>query len=384
MRTCRRAPRSEDQGRGRQLPRDTSACPGHRDPISVDYEGLGGARPDTPEVMQRAKEIRPASGIRRCSWARGRPARLTKGSGTGSRPTWSCSRSAVDPPDVSLGPGSDPEPRARGGLSATSMRSSGQTVGASTVSSADIGLEAVHYLQPLLPSRRDGGMFGAADVMPVTPLRDGMNLVAKEYVACLHDGGGALKLVSSPGPARLHQAFACNPHDIAGLKQTMLSAMTPTRQSSGSCEPSGAGSPPTTPPAGQAASSRAPRGRCQGPARLPRADRARRRHAPEISAPRSRGSPVPLTDPSRPGAGPPDGSADPLDEARAVCPGPESLLMASDFDGVLPVRRRPDGLGPPDGTRVLRALADFAAHPHGRVRSDLERSALTASARRAA
>ena len=69
-------------------------------------------------------------------------------------------------------------------------------------------------------------LFLAADVMLVTPLRDGMNLVAKEYVACRHDLGGALVLSEFTGAwHELHQAFVCNPHDIEGLKQTIMRAI---------------------------------------------------------------------------------------------------------------------------------------------------------------
>ena len=60
-------------------------------------------------------------------------------------------------------------------------------------------------------------LFLAADIMLVTPLRDGMNLVAKEYVACRNDLGGALVLSEFTGAwHELHQAFICNPHDIDG------------------------------------------------------------------------------------------------------------------------------------------------------------------------
>ena len=72
--------------------------------------------------------------------------------------------------------------------------------------------------------------------MLVTPLRDGMNLVAKEYVTCRHDLGGALVLSEFTGAYHeLHQAFVCNPHDIEGLKQTILKAIhtpAPTRPGS--------------------------------------------------------------------------------------------------------------------------------------------------------
>jgi trehalose 6-phosphate synthase len=76
------------------------------------------------------------------------------------------------------------------------------------------------------PRDEMAALFLAADVMVVTPLRDGMNLVAKEYVTCRHDLGGALVLSEFAGAwHELHQSFACNPHDIEGLKQTMLEAI---------------------------------------------------------------------------------------------------------------------------------------------------------------
>ena len=69
-------------------------------------------------------------------------------------------------------------------------------------------------------------LFRAADVMVVTPLRDGMNLVAKEYVACRYDDDGALVLSEFAGAAdELKQAYLVNPYDINGLKDAMLAAM---------------------------------------------------------------------------------------------------------------------------------------------------------------
>ena len=68
-------------------------------------------------------------------------------------------------------------------------------------------------------------MFAAADVMLVTPLRDGMNLVAKEYVTCCADDG-ALVLSEFTGAAtELGRAYTCNPHDISGLKQVIMKAV---------------------------------------------------------------------------------------------------------------------------------------------------------------
>ncbi|HEY8294051.1 MAG TPA: trehalose-6-phosphate synthase, partial [Micrococcaceae bacterium] len=66
----------------------------------------------------------------------------------------------------------------------------------------------------------------AADVMLVTALRDGMNLVAKEYLAARVDNTGALVLSEFTGAAdQLRQALLVNPHDIDGLKSTIMDAV---------------------------------------------------------------------------------------------------------------------------------------------------------------
>ncbi|MGV9803343.1 trehalose-6-phosphate synthase, partial [Mycobacterium sp. NPDC003449] len=66
-------------------------------------------------------------------------------------------------------------------------------------------------------------------VMLVTPLRDGMNLVAKEYVACRSDLGGALVLSEFAGAAaELRWAHLTNPHDLEGVKDTIEAALNQT------------------------------------------------------------------------------------------------------------------------------------------------------------
>jgi trehalose 6-phosphate synthase len=61
--------------------------------------------------------------------------------------------------------------------------------------------------------------------MVVTPFRDGMNLVAKEYVACRYDDDGALVLSEFAGASNeLRQAYLVNPYDINGMKAKMLEA----------------------------------------------------------------------------------------------------------------------------------------------------------------
>ncbi len=91
---------------------------------------------------------------------------------------------------------------------------------------ARVGHPAVHYLHQSLPREELVSLFLAADVMLVTPLRDGMNLVAKEYVASRPDLGGALVLSEFAGAAlELTSAFLVNPHDIDGVKNALLEAL---------------------------------------------------------------------------------------------------------------------------------------------------------------
>ena len=85
----------------------------------------------------------------------------------------------------------------------------------------------MHYLHQSYPRDEMAALYLAADVMLVTPLRDGMNLVAKEYVACRFDDTGALVLSEFTGAAdELSGAFIVNPHDIDGLKEAIVRAAT--------------------------------------------------------------------------------------------------------------------------------------------------------------
>ena len=93
----------------------------------------------------------------------------------------------------------------------------------------EVGYSPVHYLHQSYPREEMAALYLAADVMLVTPLRDGMNLVAKEYVASRYDEGGTLVLSEFTGAAdELAGAFLVNPHDIEGLKNTIVRAATAT------------------------------------------------------------------------------------------------------------------------------------------------------------
>jgi trehalose 6-phosphate synthase len=92
----------------------------------------------------------------------------------------------------------------------------------------------VHYLYRSYAFEDLVGAYLAADVMMVTPLRDGMNLVALEYVATRSENRGALILSEFAGAAeRLTDAFIVNPYDLDALAETLHGAvmMDPAEQS---------------------------------------------------------------------------------------------------------------------------------------------------------
>ncbi len=69
-------------------------------------------------------------------------------------------------------------------------------------------------------------LYAAASVGWVTPLRDGMNLVAKEYVTCQTEGRGALVLSEFAGAAEeLSQAFTVNPFDEERTAEVVAAAL---------------------------------------------------------------------------------------------------------------------------------------------------------------
>ena len=101
-----------------------------------------------------------------------------------------------------------------------------QSVGRINGEHARVGHPVLHYLHQSLPREELVAFFLAADVMLVTPLRDGMNLVAKEYVACRSDGGGVLVLSEFAGAAiELKDAILVNPHDTDGVKDALHTAL---------------------------------------------------------------------------------------------------------------------------------------------------------------
>jgi trehalose 6-phosphate synthase/phosphatase len=95
----------------------------------------------------------------------------------------------------------------------------------------ELGHSAIHYLHHSYPPAEMAALYLAADIMLVTSLRDGMNLVAKEYIAARSDEQGVLVLSEFTGAADELGAgpILINPHDIDGLKDAIVQAarMTP-------------------------------------------------------------------------------------------------------------------------------------------------------------
>jgi trehalose 6-phosphate synthase/phosphatase len=82
-------------------------------------------------------------------------------------------------------------------------------------------------LRRSLPQSELAALYAAADVALVTPLRDGLNLVAKEYVACKSAGNGVLILSEFAGAAaEMGEALLVNPYDEEGLSNAIARALS--------------------------------------------------------------------------------------------------------------------------------------------------------------
>ena len=194
-------------------------------PISIDYRGLE-ALARTERVQQRAREIRASLGdpevvmlgVDRLDYTKGIRHRLKAYEEL-------LDDGAISSPQVSFIQVATPS-RERVAAYKELRTEVERTVGHINGAYSAIGAPAVQYLHQSYPREEMASLFLAADIMLVTPLRDGMNLVAKEYVTCRHDDGGALVLSEFTGAwHEMKQAFRCNPHDIEGLKQVLLRVM---------------------------------------------------------------------------------------------------------------------------------------------------------------
>lgn len=85
----------------------------------------------------------------------------------------------------------------------------------------------VWYLYRFLPERELIALYRLADVALLTPLRDGMNLIAKEFLAARVDGSGVLILSEMAGAAKeLPEALIVNPNNREEIAQAIKTALT--------------------------------------------------------------------------------------------------------------------------------------------------------------
>ncbi len=89
------------------------------------------------------------------------------------------------------------------------------------------GWVPIRYLYTQLGAEELVSYYQAADVALLTPLRDGMNLVAKEYIAARNTDHGALILSEFAGAAEeLKEALLVNPYDVDAIAQALKQALT--------------------------------------------------------------------------------------------------------------------------------------------------------------
>jgi trehalose 6-phosphate synthase len=194
-------------------------------PISIDVASFDQLA-SSPEVLMRADEIRKELGnpnkiilgVDRLDYTKGIGVRLAAFEEL-------LEDGAVEAPDTVLVQVATPS-RERVEHYVHMRETIEQRVGHINGVFGSIAGPAVHYFNQSMPREELAALYRAADVMLVTPYRDGMNLVAKEYVAARGDLGGALVLSEFAGAAaELKQAFLVNPHDITGVKNQLLRAL---------------------------------------------------------------------------------------------------------------------------------------------------------------
>ncbi len=97
---------------------------------------------------------------------------------------------------------------------------------------SDLDWTPIRYIARSYPREALAGLYRLARAGLVTPLRDGMNLVAKEFVAAQHEGDpGVLVLSEFAGAAeRMDAALLVNPHDEAAVAEAVRRALDMPRE----------------------------------------------------------------------------------------------------------------------------------------------------------
>ena len=102
-----------------------------------------------------------------------------------------------------------------------------ETIGHINGKYSTINWTPVYYFYRSFPFEELMALYHVADIALVTPLRDGMNLVAKEYVAAKQNSPGILILSEMAGASvELTDALIINPNNLDEIEDALLQAMT--------------------------------------------------------------------------------------------------------------------------------------------------------------
>ncbi|TKJ39049.1 trehalose-6-phosphate synthase [candidate division LCP-89 bacterium B3_LCP] len=106
-----------------------------------------------------------------------------------------------------------------------------QVVGDINGKYAQLGWTPVHYFYKGFSFEEVIHLYMAADIALITPLIDGMNLVAKEYVSTRVDNTGVLILSERTGAAKeLREAIPVNPYDVENTVDALSNAIKMSRR----------------------------------------------------------------------------------------------------------------------------------------------------------
>ncbi len=94
-----------------------------------------------------------------------------------------------------------------------------------------LGWNPIHYMYRSFNFEELISLYLTADILFITPLRDGMNLIAKEYVASRHDMTGVLILGEMAGTAKeLSEAIIINPNDLESTSEALRTAINMSKK----------------------------------------------------------------------------------------------------------------------------------------------------------
>lgn len=215
---------------GYRVTADTIECGGRKvktiaAPVGIPIEELQALAVD-PEIVGQAEKIRARMadrqlilGVDRLDYTKGIPERLAAFEGLLRRDKTARARYAL----VQVMVPSRTDVKAYSDLKDEIDRMVGDINGRY----ATTGRVPVHYLYRNLSRRSLFAHYRAADVALVTPLRDGMNLVAHEYAAARADESGVLVLSEFAGAAKhLEGAILVNPYDVESTTAAIHQALT--------------------------------------------------------------------------------------------------------------------------------------------------------------